>query len=91
MSLRPITKPSPAYPTLEYNTPESLFNLIRFRDHRIGFGAHETTSRSAATAIYIQTERGHHIVTSGPYRFIRHLGYLAMAQYIPLRIVFCAR
>lgn len=26
--------------------------------------------------IRIQTERGHHVVSSGPYRFVRHPGYL---------------
>jgi protein-S-isoprenylcysteine O-methyltransferase Ste14 len=25
----------------------------------------------------IQTERGHHVITSGPYRFVRHPGYTA--------------
>jgi protein-S-isoprenylcysteine O-methyltransferase Ste14 len=24
------------------------------------------------------SERGHHVITGGPYRFIRHSGYLAM-------------
>jgi protein-S-isoprenylcysteine O-methyltransferase Ste14 len=36
-------------------------------------------NRFFSPAIYIQTERGHHVVTGGPYRFIRHPGYLAMA------------
>ena len=31
----------------------------------------------------IQSEFGHHLVESGPYRFIRHPGYLAMSVSIP--------
>ncbi|MGH9401510.1 MAG: methyltransferase family protein, partial [Terriglobia bacterium] len=31
----------------------------------------------------IQTERGHKLVTRGPYRFVRHPGYLAMAVIMP--------
>lgn len=33
--------------------------------------------------IRIQTERGHHIITRGPYRWLRHPGYLAMIVAIP--------
>jgi len=29
-------------------------------------------------AVRIQHERGHHLIVSGPYRFVRHPGYLAM-------------
>ncbi len=36
-----------------------------------------------STAIEIQTERGHQLVTRGPYRFIRHPGYLAMLIITP--------
>ena len=28
--------------------------------------------------IGIQSERGHHVITRGPYRWLRHPGYLAM-------------
>lgn len=30
-----------------------------------------------STAVRIQTDRGHHVVTDGPYRFVRHPGYAA--------------
>ena len=30
-----------------------------------------------ASTVRIQTERGHHVVTGGPYRLVRHPGYLA--------------
>jgi protein-S-isoprenylcysteine O-methyltransferase Ste14 len=36
-----------------------------------------------STAIRIQPERGHELVSSGPYRFIRHPGYLAMIILTP--------
>lgn len=31
----------------------------------------------------IQRERGHHVITTGPYRWLRHPGYLAMIVAIP--------
>ncbi|MGH9438152.1 MAG: methyltransferase family protein, partial [Terriglobia bacterium] len=31
----------------------------------------------------IQTDRGHQLVTRGPYRLVRHPGYLAMAFIMP--------
>jgi protein-S-isoprenylcysteine O-methyltransferase Ste14 len=33
--------------------------------------------------IRVQTERGHKLVTRGPYRFLRHPGYLAMIVSVP--------
>ena len=35
-----------------------------------------TQNRFFSPVVRIQTERGHHLITSGPYRFIRHPGYL---------------
>jgi protein-S-isoprenylcysteine O-methyltransferase Ste14 len=34
-------------------------------------------NRFFSSVIRIQTDRGHHLVTSGPYRFVRHPAYLA--------------
>jgi len=34
-------------------------------------------------AVRIQSERGHHLVTTGPYRFVRHPGYFAMLIAMP--------
>ncbi|HTV56266.1 MAG TPA: isoprenylcysteine carboxylmethyltransferase family protein, partial [Terriglobia bacterium] len=36
-----------------------------------------------SSTIRIQSERGHRVMTSGPYRFVRHPGYLAMAISMP--------
>lgn len=33
--------------------------------------------------VRIQNERGHHVVVRGPYRFLRHPGYLAMLVAVP--------
>jgi protein-S-isoprenylcysteine O-methyltransferase Ste14 len=35
-----------------------------------------SVNRFFSPVVRIQTERGHHLVTAGPYRFIRHPGYL---------------
>jgi len=35
-----------------------------------------TQNRFFSPVVRIQTERGHHLITSGPYRMIRHPGYL---------------
>ncbi len=36
-----------------------------------------------STALRLQTDRGHHLVSHGPYRFVRHPGYLAMLFMVP--------
>lgn len=36
-----------------------------------------------STAVRIQTERGHRVMNRGPYRYIRHPGYLAMILGMP--------
>ena len=33
------------------------------------------TNRFFSPVVRIQSERGHHLITSGPYRFVRHPGY----------------
>lgn len=37
------------------------------------------TNRFFVPAVRIQEERGHHVVSSGPYRLVRHPGYLGSA------------
>jgi protein-S-isoprenylcysteine O-methyltransferase Ste14 len=34
-------------------------------------------NRFFSSVIRIQTDRGHHLITSGPYRFVRHPAYAA--------------
>jgi protein-S-isoprenylcysteine O-methyltransferase Ste14 len=38
-----------------------------------------THNRFFSPVVRIQTERGHHLITGGPYQFIRHPGYLGGA------------
>lgn len=35
----------------------------------------EAVNRFFSSVIRIQTERGHHVITTGPYRYLRHPGY----------------
>jgi len=37
-----------------------------------------TYNRFFSPVVRIQTERGHHLITGGPYQFIRHPGYLGV-------------
>ena len=36
-----------------------------------------------STALRLQAERGHQLVRNGPYRYVRHPGYLAMLLIVP--------
>ena len=62
------------------------------------------TNRFFSSAVRIQTDRGHHVVTAGPYHFVRHPGYLGFivismassialgswAGLIPVTVILCA-
>lgn len=46
-------------------------------------------NRFFSGVVRIQTDRGHHVVTTGPYRFIRHPGYAgALLSYLCMPILF---
>jgi protein-S-isoprenylcysteine O-methyltransferase Ste14 len=46
----------------------------------LGFGGWAMISNAYfSTAVRIQTDRGHHVCRSGPYRFVRHPGYVGFA------------
>jgi protein-S-isoprenylcysteine O-methyltransferase Ste14 len=36
------------------------------------------TNRFFSSVVRIQNDRGHHVITGGPYRLVRHPGYLGM-------------
>jgi len=38
-------------------------------------------NRFFSSVVRIQTERGHHVVTTGPYRVVRHPGYVGILLY----------
>jgi protein-S-isoprenylcysteine O-methyltransferase Ste14 len=40
-------------------------------------------NRFASSTLRIQSERGHHVITSGPYRLVRHPSYLAALVLFP--------
>jgi len=40
-------------------------------------------NRFFSPVVRIQTERGHHVIAKGPYRLMRHPGYLAMLISVP--------
>jgi protein-S-isoprenylcysteine O-methyltransferase Ste14 len=40
-------------------------------------------NRFFSTAIRLQTDRGHRVVDAGPYRYVRHPGYVAMTLVTP--------
>ena len=45
------------------------------------------TNRYFSIAVRIQTDRGHRLVSSGPYRIVRHPGYLGMLFACPASVL----
>jgi len=44
-------------------------------------------NRFFSVAVRVQTDRGHHVVSGGPYRVVRHPGYLGMIVAAPASVL----
>src|SRR5439155_19853535 len=44
-------------------------------------------NRFFSVAVRVQTDRGHHVVSGGPYRVVRHPGYLGMIVSVPASVL----
>lgn len=44
-------------------------------------------NRFFSVAVRIQNDRGHHVISGGPYRFVRHPGYLGMMIALPAAVL----
>jgi protein-S-isoprenylcysteine O-methyltransferase Ste14 len=55
--------------------------LLLLIGHAIVFWS-MASNRFFSAVVRIQTERGHHVVSEGPYRWIRHPGYLGAMFYM---------
>lgn len=42
-----------------------------------------TVNRFSSTVVRIQKERGHHLVTDGPYQYVRHPQYAGLIVFVP--------
>ena len=48
----------------------------------------QRVNRFFSGTVRIQTERGHRVVTGGPYRFVRHPGYLGgVISYLAMPLI----
>ncbi len=49
------------------------------------------TNNFFSSRVRIQTDRGQYVVTEGPYRYVRHPGYIGMIILRPLVYCFLAQ
>lgn len=68
-----------------FSVPDSLRDaaLIAFALSGVLQGWAMVVNSFFSPLIRLQTERGHHVISGGPYRFVRHPGYLAMLIALP--------
>jgi len=63
--------------------PLRLFGLIGYAAALTWLVWAVSVNRFFSPVVRIQTDRGHHLVTRGPYRYMRHPGYAAMGLLFP--------
>lgn len=61
----------------EVPMPVQVAGLAGVAGGLIGWMWAMAANRFFSSAVRIQRDRGHYVITSGPYRFVRHPGYLA--------------
>lgn len=68
------------------------WQVIGFAGFILGYGLFSwamITNAYFSTAVRIQTDRGHQVCTTGPYRFVRHPGYVgASLQSLAMPLLF---
>jgi len=70
---------------LSFSVPDSLRDaaLIAFVPSCCLQGWAMIVNPFFSPLVRLQTERGHHVIADGPYRFVRHPGYLGMLIALP--------
>lgn len=63
--------------------PWALAGGVLLAASMVPVGAAMAVNRHLETTVRIQRERGHQVVTSGPYRWVRHPMYVGMLMQLP--------
>ncbi len=68
-----------------WSTPPAWTSYLGYGLYFFGFALFtfaQTVNRFFEPGVRIQTERGHHVIDRGPYRFIRHPGYVGACTFM---------